>query len=164
MKNKIRLMCLAGVFTAIVFVFTAYVHIPNHTGYTHIGDGFIYLCATLLPLPYSIFAGATGALFADLFSGYAIWAPGTVIIKAVTVLYFSRQGKMLSVRNLLALIPAGLTCIAGYCLYEAAITANFVAPLAGIPGYVTQWVLSSAVFVIVAMIFDKLGFKKLILK
>lgn len=164
MKNKIRIMCLAGVFTAIIFIFTAYVHIPNHTGYTHIGDGFIYLCATLLPLPYAIFAGAVGALFADLFSGYAIWAPGTVIIKAVTVLYFSRQGKMLSVRNLLALIPAGLTCIAGYYLYEAAITANFVAPLAGIPGYVTQWVLSSAVFVVVAVIFDKLGFKKLILK
>lgn len=164
MKNKIRLMCLAGVFTAIIFVFTAYVHIPNHTGYTHIGDGFIYLCASILPLPYAIFAGAVGALFADLFTGYAIWAPGSVIIKAVTVLYFSRHGKTLSVRNLVALIPAGLTCIIGYYLYEAAITANFVAPLAGIPGYVTQWILSSLVFVIVAAVFDKIGFKKLILK
>ena len=27
--EKIKLMCFAGIFTAIVFVFTAYLHIPN---------------------------------------------------------------------------------------------------------------------------------------
>ena len=52
MKDKqIRLMCITGIFTAIVFVFTAYLHIPSHTGYTHVGDGFIYLAACMLPLP-----------------------------------------------------------------------------------------------------------------
>ena len=45
--EKIKLMCFAGIFTAIVFVFTAYLHIPSHTGYTHVGDAFIYLAASL---------------------------------------------------------------------------------------------------------------------
>ncbi len=155
MKNKIRLMCLTGIFTALIFIFTAYVHIPSHTGYTHIGDGFIYLAACLLPTPYAMFAGSVGALLADLFTGYAIWAPASVIIKTVAVLFFSHRRKIFSARNLSALVPASIVCIGGYYLYEAIITANLIAPLAGIPGYVTQSILSSTVFVILGLIFDK---------
>ena len=92
-KQKIKLMCLAGVFTALVYVFTAYLHIPSHTGYTHVGDGFIYLAACLLPLPYAAFVGAVGALLADCLTGFAIWAPGSVIIKAVAVLFLYARAK-----------------------------------------------------------------------
>lgn len=158
--QKIRLMCIAGIFTAIVFVFTAYLHIPSHTGYTHVGDGFIYLAACMLPLPYAMFAGAGGALLADCLTGYAIWAPGSIIIKTVAVLFFSRKSaRIISIRNLLALIPAWAVCIGGYYLYEALITGNFVAPLSGIPGYITQSVLSSILFVVAGLAMDKLNAK-----
>lgn len=162
MKSKqIKLMCITGVFTAIVFVTTAYLHIPSHTGYTHVGDGFIYLAACMLPLPYGIFVGALGALLADCLTGFAIWAPGSIIIKAAAVLLFSRKSeKIFTLRNALALIPASAICIGGYYLYESIITMNFVAPLAGIPGYITQSVLSSILFVIVAFAMDKLKFKQ----
>ncbi len=163
MKNeRIKLMCLAGVFTAVVFVFTAYLHIPSHTGYTHVGDGFIYLAACLLPLPYAMVVGAGGALLADCLTGFAIWAPGSVIIKTVAVLFFSRKSsKIISWRNILALIPAWVVCIGGYYLYEALITGNFIASLAGIPGYITQSVLSSVLFVAVGLAMDKLNIKRM---
>lgn len=158
--QKIRLMCITGIFTAIVFVFTAYLHIPSHTGYTHVGDGFIYLAACMLPLPYAMFVGAGGALLADCLTGYAIWAPGSIIIKTVAVLFFSRKNaRIINVRNLLALIPAWAICIGGYYLYEALITGNYAAPLAGIPGYITQSVLSSILFVIAGLAMDKLNLK-----
>lgn len=158
--QKIRLMSIAGIFTAIVFVFTAYLHIPSHTGYTHVGDGFIYLAACMLPLPYAMFVGAGGALLADCLTGYAIWAPGSIIIKTVAVLFFSRKSaRIISIRNLLALIPAWAVCIGGYYLYEALITGNFVAPLSGIPGYITQSVLSSILFVVAGLAMDKLNAK-----
>ena len=158
--QKIRLMCIAGIFTASVFVFTAYLHIPSHTGYTHVGDGFIYLAACMLPLPYAMFVGAGGALLADCLTGYAIWAPGSIIIKTVAVLFFSRKSaRIISIRNLLALIPAWAVCIGGYYLYEALITGNFVAPLSGIPGYITQSVLSSILFVVAGLAMDKLNAK-----
>lgn len=162
MKNeKVKYMCLAGIFTAIVFVFTAYLHIPSHTGYTHVGDGFIYLAACLLPLPYAAFVGAAGALLADCLTGFAIWAPGSVIIKALAVLLFSRKGsRIITVRNLLALIPASALCIGGYYLYEALITGNWIAPVSGIPGYITQSVLSSILFMIVGFTLDKLKIKQ----
>ncbi len=164
MTNKrIRLMCLAGIFTAVVFVFTAYLHIPSHTGYTHVGDGFIYLAACILPLPYAMFVGAGGALLADCLTGFAVWAPGSVIIKTAAVLLFSRkESKIISWRNILALLPSWAVCIAGYYLYEALITGNFIAPLAGIPGYITQSVLSSILFVAVGLAMDKLNVKQMI--
>ncbi len=164
MKNqRIKLMCLAGVFTAVVFVFTAYLHIPSHTGYTHVGDGFIYLAACLLPLPYAMFVGAGGALLADCLTGFAIWAPGSVIIKTAAVLFFSRKKRqIISRRNLLALLPAWAVCIGGYYLYEVLITGNFIAPLSGILGYITQSVLSSVLFVAVGLAMDKLNVKQMI--
>ena len=163
-KQKIKLMCLAGVFTALVYVFTAYLNIPSHTGYTHVGDGFIYLAACLLPLPYAAFVGAVGALLADCLTGFAIWAPGSVIIKAVAVLFFVRKSeKIITLRNALALLPASAVCIGGYYLYEAIITGNFVAPIAGIPGYITQSVLSSILFVVLGLALDKIKAKDHIL-
>lgn len=158
--EKIKLMCFAGIFTAIVFVFTAYLHIPSHTGYTHVGDAFIYLAASLLPLPYAMFVGAGGALLADCLTGFAIWAPGSMIIKTATVLFFSRKSKnIICLRNILALIPAWVLCIGGYYLYEALITGNFVAPTAGIPGYIMQSALSTVLYVIAGIAMDKLDIK-----
>lgn len=164
MKNqRLKLMCLAGVFTAVVFVFTAYLHIPVHTGYTHVGDGVIYIAACLLPLPYAMFVGACGALLADCLTGFAVWAPGSVIIKTAAVLFFSRKSsKIISLCNIFALLPAWALCIGGYYSYEALITRNFIAPLAGIPGYVTQSVLSSVLFVTLGLIMDKLNIKQMI--
>ena len=161
MKNeKIKFMCLAGIFTAIVFVFTAYLHIPSHTGYTHVGDAFIYIAACLLPLPYAMFVGAGGALLADCLTGFAIWAPGSVIIKTAAVLFFSCKSKnIVCLRNILALIPAWVLCIGGYYLYEALITGNFLAPAAGIPGYITQSTLSTILFVVLGITIDKLNVK-----
>ena len=52
--------------------------------------------------PQSPAAGAVGAGLADVLSGYAMWAPGTVVIKAVTALFFScASPKIVTLRNLL---------------------------------------------------------------
>ena len=160
--KKIKLISLTGIFTAIVFVFTAYFHIPSHTGYTHIGDAFIYLAACILPLPYGIFVGAVGALLADCLTGFALWAPATIIIKSVSVILFCQNGKIITLKNCLALFASSALCIGGYYLYEAILTGNFIAALAGIPGYVTQSILSSILFIFVGISCDKLKIKHLI--
>ncbi len=162
-NNKLKTLCLTAVFTAIVFVFTAYLHIPSHTGYTHIGDGFIYLAACLLPMPYAVFVGVAGAFLADCLTGFAIWAPASIIIKAVSVLFFSsKSAKIVSRRNTVALLPSALFCCVGYYLYEALIFSNFVAATAGIIGYFTQSILSSILFITLGAALDKIKFKKLL--
>lgn len=151
-REKTILLCQTAMFAALIFVLTAYLHIPSHTGYTHVGDGVLYFAACLLPTPYAAAAGAIGAGLADLLSGYAIWMPGTVVIKALTALCFSNHVKRgLSVRNLLGLLPAWGLCIGGYYLYECLITGNWIAPLAGIAGYTTQCIGSSILYVVLLL-------------
>ncbi len=154
-------MCFTGILTAVVFVVTAYLHIPTNNGYIHVGDGFIYLAACLLPWPYAVFVGAIGALLADCLTGFAVWAPGSVIIKAATALLFTcKCKKIISLRNTLALLPATLVCAGGYYLYESLIYGNFIAPLTGIPASLTQSVASAVLFVILGLAIDKMGFKQ----
>ncbi len=160
-KNSIKNLCIAAIFTAIIYVFTAYLHIPSHTGYTHVGDGFIYLSACLLPLPYAVFASAAGAFLADSLTGFLMWAPASVIIKAFTVLLFSgKSAKIITKRNLISLLPSAVICCVGYYLYEALIFSNFIAAAAGIIGYIMQSVLSSALFITLGISLDKMNFKK----
>lgn len=160
-QKKITYLCFAGVLTALVFVCTAYLHIPSANGYVHVGDGFIYFAACLLPLPYALFVGAGGAALADCLTGYAVWAPGSAVIKALLVLCFSRKGKRLtSGRNWIALVPAAVICVGGYYLYGSLLAGNFVAPLADVPGNVMQSVCSSVLFAVLAVAADKLNLKR----
>ena len=160
-QAQVKCMCLAGILTALVFVFTAYLHIPSYNGYVHIGDGFIYFAACLLPLPYGLFVGAGGAVLADCLTGYAVWAPGSAVIKALTVFCFCRKGKnVLNGRNAIALLAAALICVGGYYLYGSIIAGNFGASLADIPGNIIQSVCSSVLFAVMGIAADRLNLKK----
>ena len=164
-KNHTKLMCISGIFAALVFVITAYLHIPTYNGYVHCGDGLIFLAACILPMPYSIVVGALGAILADLLTGFAIWAPGSMLIKgALAALFSYKAKKILTTKNLIMLLPAALISVAGYYLYEALITGNFVSPLAGIPASIIQAVASSIVFVVSGVAMDKYNIKEKMLE
>lgn len=162
MKQKpIKLLCISGVLAALIFVLTAYLHIPSYKGYIHVGDALVYLSACLLPLPFGPMVGAVGALLADCLTGYAVWAPCSVVIKAASALLFSsRSEKLLTLRNALMTVPCALLCVGGYYLYEAVIYGNFAAPLAGITGNVTQSLASGVLFILLSTVLDRLGMKK----
>ncbi len=156
-EKRLKHITLSGVLTALVFVVTAYLHIPTANGYIHVGDGFIYLAACLLPLPYAIAVGSGGALLADVLTGYAVWAPGSVVIKALSaMLFFGRRRRVICLRHCLALIPSALVTAGGYYLYEALLYGNLIAPLAGIPASLLQAGASAAVFVLLGLSVDRM--------
>ena len=164
-KNNTKLMCISGIFSALVFVVTAYLHIPTYNGYVHCGDGLIFLAACLMPMPYSIVIGATGAMLADLLTGFAIWAPGSMIIKGLlTLLFTTKSTKIITKRNLVMLLPAALISTVGYYLYEVLITGSFTASLSGIPASLIQALVSSILFVVAGLPMDKYNVKKKILE
>ena len=150
-------------FSALVFVITAYLHIPTYNGYVHCGDGFIFIAACILPMPYSILVGVLGAMLADLLTGFAIWAPGSMIIKGLLALLFTyKSNKIITKRNLFMLLPAALISAVGYYLYEALIIGSFIASLAGIPGSLVQALASSIVYVAMGVAMDKYDIKKIL--
>jgi len=74
-----------AVFTVLVYVATIVIQVyqPATGGYFNIGESMIYLAAlTSTPLVAGI-AGGVGAALADLSTGYAIFAPGTLVIKFI---------------------------------------------------------------------------------
>ena len=160
-SQSLRRLCQSAVLAAVIFVFTAYLHVPTFNGYTHIGDAFLFLAASLLPPGYAAAAGAVGAGLADLLSGYGVWAPATLFIKAATALFFTAKAPtLLCRRNCVALVPAYLLCAGGYYFYESVITGNFVAPAAGIIGYTIQIALSALVYVALGRALDRMGLKQ----
>ena len=160
-KNHTKLICITGIFSALVFVITAYLHIPTYNGYVHCGDGFIILAACILPMPYAVTVGVLGAMLADVLTGYAIWAPGSMVIKGLIALIFScKAKKIITARNLLMLLPAALISAAGYYFYEVLITGSFAVALTGIPASLVQAVASSIVFVLAGLPMDKYNLKQ----
>lgn len=164
---KTRLLALSGLFAAMIFVLTAYLHIPTGAGYTHAGDGMIYLAACLLPTPYAVCASALGGALADGLTGFIIWAPATIIIKACTALFFTNKSeKIITLRNILGIIPSLALCVVGYSLYEGVFmtkdfsTATIVAAFGQTPAYCIQVLASTILFVVCGIALDKIKFKR----
>ena len=164
---QIRRLVLTGLFAALIYLFTSILKIPTGQGYTHAGDGMIFLAASILPTPYAIVAGAIGGALADGLTGFYIWMPATIVIKALTALFFTnKKDTIINARNLLGLIPSLILCIVGYSLYEGifmadklslgAITSGFVQA----PFYCIQIVVSSALYIAVGIALDKIKIKK----
>lgn len=174
-QNKIFLISLSGLFTAMIFILTAYVHIPTGQGYTHAGDGLIYLAACILPTPYAVAASALGGALADGLSGFLIWLPGTLVIKAVTALFFTNKtDKIICLRNIIGIIPSWFLCVCAYSIYQGTVMTvsdgkSITAAALGTaflqtPAYTIQVAVSSVLFIILGLALDKMNFKKKFLK
>lgn len=160
---------LAGLLAAMVCVATSLLHItiPGGTGgYVHLGDAVIYLAASILPTPYALAAAAVGAGVADLLVA-PLWAPFTVVIKAVMALTFTaKNDKMLCRRNAVAPLLAGVVCVVGYYIAEVIIlwvggdlsSAAFAA-LAAVPFNGAQALASGIAYILLAAALDRLQFK-----
>ncbi|MBO4907876.1 MAG: TIGR04002 family protein [Lachnospiraceae bacterium] len=161
---KLRYITLAGLFAALIALFTAYIlHIPaGPNGYIHLGDALIYLAAALLPTPYAMAAGAIGGGLADLLTA-PMWAPATVIIKILIVIPFtSKHNKLLAKRNLIAPVIAMLITIIGYYFAELILYGKETAFLVSVTSNSIQGLGSAAVFYILGVALDKAGIKTLI--
>ena len=125
-------------------------------GYVHLGDGIIFLAATLLPFPYAIAAAAIGASLADLMAGYTQYILATLVLKALTATFFSsRKGRSVNLRNITALLPAVIINVGGYYIFEALIYHSFIAPLVNVPFNAVQTLCGAVIFVVMGTIIDK---------
>lgn len=161
-NDKVKLLVLTALFAAIIYVLTAFLHVPTIKGYVHVGDGIIFLAASILPAPYAVFAGAVGGALSDALSGYWIWVPATLLIKGITALFFtSKKETILCKHNYLALIPALILCVGGYGLYSGVVIyQNLIAGFADAFANTMQIVTSGVLYVVLGLALDKIGFKK----
>lgn len=125
--QKTYTLTLSALFAALCCVMTMMVQIPVPTaGYIHFGDVFVLLSGWLLGFPGVIAAGI-GSMFADIFTGFASYAPITFFDKAATAavawLMYALLRKMLPrklafIGLILSAILGELVMAAGYIAYE----------------------------------------------
>lgn len=163
-QSSLRSGVLAALFAAMIFVVTAYaLHIPTPAtgGYIHLGDAFVYLAASLLPMPYAVAAAGIGEGLSDLLTGSAAFALPTFLIKAAMALCFTAAGgKIVTRRNAAASALAGAVCIAGYYFTEVFLMHSFAAPLAEIPANAVQAAASAAIYLAVGRALDRSRIKQ----
>lgn len=172
-SDRTLYIVIAAMFAAMTAVLTAFVQIKTPTGgYVHLGDAMIYLSASFLPMPYAVLAAAIGGGLADLLV-YPETIIYTIIIKALNAVFFSSKGdKILTKRNALMTIPSGLVTVVGYSISKfirvllagGAIQAAIVDGLWKAPENAIQAVASAAVFILIALAFDKAQIKKRMLR
>jgi len=162
-REHLKNMLLTALFGAMVYVVTAFVRIPTHQGYIHVGDGIIYIAASILPLPYAMAAGAIGGGMSDYLSGYAAWVLPTVVIKAAqAALFRSNRSKIVTKRNITALVLASFVCIGGYYLAGGIMYGDFLTALSDVPTNFIQSMASAVLFVFLGNVLDRMDFKKMI--
>lgn len=165
MDKKLKNLTFTALLAAMITIFTAYIcHIPvgSNGGYIHFGDSLIYIAACLLPWPYAMAAAAIGGGLADILTA-PIWAPATIIIKAlISIPFTNKSSKIVTARNVISTIIAFVISATGYAIAEAVITqTNILVVLpVSVPGSVIQSGGSAIIFIILGLILDKMGFKK----
>lgn len=165
MDKKLKNLTFTALLAAMITIFTAYIcHIPvgSNGGYIHFGDSLIYIAACLLPWPYAMAAAAIGGGLADILTA-PIWAPATIIIKAlISIPFTNKSSKIVTAKNVISTIIAFVISATGYAIAEAVITqTNILVVLpVSVPGSVIQSGGSAIIFIILGLVLDKMGFKK----
>ncbi len=95
---------------------------------------------------------------ADVASGYAIYAPFTLLIKAAMAACFDSRRRGCGARNLLGAAVAVVILVVGYYLADAILTGSFVVPLAAAPFNLIQGAVSAALFAGLSYILEKSAF------
>ncbi len=139
-SSRIKNICLAGLFIAVVCVGTMFVSIPVATtgGYIHFGDGFIIIISVLFGKKYGAAAGGIGSAFADIFLGSAHWAVFTLIIKSFMGFaagsikdYSDENSSFFSIRNISSAFVCEVIMVLGYFIFGTLLKGYFMTPADG---------------------------------
>lgn len=138
---------LIGLLAALVAIGTLLIQIPIPKGYIHVGDSLVYISGILLGPLYGAFAAGIGSMIADVLSGYTIYAPATLVIKALDAYLvgwifraFYKNGLQFAKMTggyVVAFLAGGTIMISGYLIYEI-VLYGMAQAVAGVPYNFTQ--------------------------
>ena len=161
MENKTKKIVLSSMLAALTCVATMIIKLPTpHGGYVNLGDCVVLLCGWLTSPIYAFASAAVGSAMADIFSGYAVYAPATFIIKGclalcahfVFLLLSKKLGDLPS--RIISAICAEALMIGGYFVFEGFLY-GFGTSLTNIPANAVQAVTGIIAGIILMKFFRK---------
>lgn len=166
--NKTLKLVIAALLAALTCIATMIIQVPTPitSGYIHLGDGFVILSGILLGPAYGAAAAGIGSMLADLLTGYAAYAPITLVIKALAAFLagfiFTALQKKDSRFHTLPVILGG-SCAAivvalGYFAAESTILGYGLVAAASIPHNFVQGVFGIIISTVLAEILVRIPF------
>ena len=149
-STKTRKIVMAALMAAMTCIATMVIQLPSPTGgYIHLGDGFVLLSGIILGPIYGGASAGIGSMLADLLSGYGVYAPATLVIKALaavigSIVYYSLSHTLFKSKSkfvpvIAAGISGGIVVTVGYLIFESFILGNgFAAAIVGVPANIVQ--------------------------
>lgn len=163
-ESKTSQIVLLGLMIAAVCIGTMVVQIPMPAteGFINIGDSIIFITSILFGPLAGMIAGGIGSSLADLLSGYAHWAPFTLVIKGLEGLivgYLMRGSFHKSIMMISTSIGA-IFMVFGYYIAGAFLKSSFIISLDSMPGNLIQAVASIIIAIPVAITISKTSYIK----
>ncbi|GKV54086.1 membrane protein [Sporosarcina sp. NCCP-2222] len=149
-RTKTMDLVLTAILSTIVLLSTVFINIKlpiGQGGLIHLGTAALFIIAILFGPKKGALAGAIGMGLFDIFGGWIIWAPTTIIARAlqgyiVGKIAWSKGHSGGSVKlNILAAVASTPVMLAVYYIGQGIMYNNWVAPLASIPGDLIQSVV-----------------------
>ncbi len=117
---------LIAIFSAVICVLTMLIPIPVPAtqGFVNIGDAGVMIVGLLFGPIIGGIAGGVGSMLADIFLGYTIYAPATLVIKGLEGFLVGlisnprKHASKFNARDIIAVIVGGLIMVFGYFFYE----------------------------------------------
>lgn len=165
--NKTMNLVMTALMIGLIMVSIMFIKIPIPftQGYVHLGDAMAFLAVLLLGWGYGAVAVALGACLGDLLGGAALWAPWSLVIRALMAiamgLFIAASDKKgtrsiagFPLMQIVGMLIGGIIMVAGYYFAEGVMYGNWIVPLLGIPwnigqfavGMVIAGLLSSALY------------------
>lgn len=152
-RSKTREMVIMGLSIALVYVATLIqfeLPTPNGGGLVHLGTGMSYILALVYGKKVGAVSGSVAMGMFDIFSKYTIWAPTTIITRAIMGYVVGKiatkngeSGNSFT-RNAIAIVVGGAIMIAGYYVGEAVTFGNWITPAASVGGNLLQIIVGGA--------------------
>ncbi len=164
MKRKTMHIVNAALMAAVICVITMLIKIPSpFKGYLNLGDAAVLISGWILSPIYGFLASAVGSMLADVFSGYAVYAPATFVIKGITSLlafYVFKLTKKTgeAPARLISGLTAELFMVIGYFVFEGFLY-GFAPSAVNIPVNSVQGGVCLILSIVLIKIFQKIKIK-----
>ncbi len=166
---------ISALLTSLCAVATIAIQIPTPTGgFLNLGDAVVILCAFLLGPVYGALAAGLGSALADIFAGYAQYAPATFVIKALMALFVwfvlfitrkiqSKKPKMTFLFIVLGGIGAECIMVLGYLFFEGVILQYGAGAFASVLPNIVQAATGVVAGTLLSLLFERTKIKNKIM-
>lgn len=164
-RTKTFDLILTSLLVSLVFVATLLLNIKlpiaANGGLIHLGTAMLFIVSILFGPKKGAVAGAVGMGLFDLFGGWIMWAPITIITRGIQGYIVGkiawsngRRGTSFAY-NLLAMLVSVPITVAGYYIGESILYQSLIIPLVSIPGDLVQCAVGIAVAIPVCAMLKK---------